>query len=71
MGLACSFMRGPKAPNMPKLLDAPLYRTCPRQGFQLIVMESKRFQDFEIHQKCEVSEYIPIQVKSDTVVANR
>jgi hypothetical protein len=63
------FMRGPKGPDMPKLLDALYIEPARSKASKLIGDESKRFQDFEIHQKCEVSEYIPIQVKADTVVA--
>jgi hypothetical protein len=63
------FMRGPKNLDMPKLLDALYIEPARSKAFKLIGSESKNFENFEIHQKCEVSEYIPIQVKSDTVIA--
>jgi hypothetical protein len=63
------FMRGPKGPDMPKLLDALYIEPARSKALKLIGSESKSFETFEIHQKCEVSEYIPIQVKSDTVIA--
>jgi hypothetical protein len=63
------FMRGPKGPDMPKLFDALYIEPARTKALKLIGDESKQFENFEIHQKCEVSEYIPIQVKSDTVVA--
>jgi hypothetical protein len=63
------FMRGPKEVDMPKLLQALYIEPARAKALKLIGEDSKRFLDFDIHQKCEVSEYVPIQVKSDTVVA--
>lgn len=63
------FMRDPKGPDMPKLFDALYIEPARTKAQKLISDEAKAFEQFEIHQKCEVKEYIPIQVKSDTVIA--
>ena len=63
------FMRSPKGFDLPKLFDALYIEPAHAKALKLLGDENKKFEDFEIHQKCEVSEYIPIQVKTDTVVA--